>query len=300
LPSKHLRDAFERIAAISETHKLPETVVSATFQTPIAYQNFTYHQLKKAEKDTDEIRQRRLLITDLAGDLMESSHARGIAMTMAMSGEETGIADRDEESEQENSKRGVATTNPFSSLNQHIAYLYNPNIPAEDIQSVVMDSSPAQIIMLGCNIIDLVCSINDFALGKSNDHIFKPTNKSMRSAYIIPTKISNDEQCFKEVVDHLYFLLYEGSGCAKRITNLLTDDELDPLWNVKYLRLEFRHDVEHGKDKEIMEKQEKISLAYRTLIGKSRPKIPSEWKMSQFALYQRIVEMLILLREKQG
>ncbi|RKP49827.1 hypothetical protein D7Z26_18500 [Cohnella endophytica] len=75
------------------------------------------------------------------------------------------------------------------------------------------------------------------------------------------------------------------------------DDELlSPLWKLKHLRLNFRHDVEHGKD--ISKKLMQGGAAFKNLIGHARPRNTSDWKQAQLKTYEHLGSMLsnVLLR----
>ena len=88
----------------------------------------------------------------------------------------------------------------------------------------------------------------------------------------------------------MFFLLYEGSGTAKRLQPFASDRDLEPLWRVKHLRLEARHDVDHGTDSE--SKHNKIGAAYIDLIGTPIITTPREWARAQLKLYTQLLGLL--------
>ena len=66
-------------------------------------------------------------------------------------------------------------------------------------------------------------------------------------------------------MDTLYFLIYEGSGNAKRLTELMTDEELTTVWWIKTLRTSIRHDVDHGDERKSKRKHLEIGEVYSAL-----------------------------------
>lgn len=284
--SSLLTNALAGIHVISSAYNILPNTLSAALQVPMKYQDFIVHQLKRAQNDTAEIRRRRVLITELAGDLFGTSQA-AVEMGMVSSSEHIDIEPLLQE------------TNIYSSLNQHLAYLYDRN-KSRDIYLAFADSLPAQINSLGGAIIEMVYLCNEFEKRGSRDEIFKPTNKSMRACCIITNLVADNEVTFADINDHLYFLLYEGSGGASRLTDKLSDDQLEPLWILKNLRRGFRHDLEHGEEREIKKKIIRVGDAYNELISKTVPEAPLDWKRAQHTLYKMLAEMLNRLREIQA
>jgi hypothetical protein len=109
---------------------------------------------------------------------------------------------------------------------------------------------------------------------------------------IIPTRVATDEQSFGEIVDQLYFLLYEGSGAASRLRERCSNDQLAALWRLKHLRTGVRHDVGHGGSKDVEKKNRQIGEAYKSLIAMVMPRSRPDWTRAQVALYGQLVEML--------
>ena len=93
-------------------------------------------------------------------------------------------------------------------------------------------------------------------------------------------------------MDALYCLLYEGSGYANRLTSLMENEDLAPLWWVKSLRTSFRHDVDHGDPRKSQKKHVEIGEIYFTLVGSKRPKRPSDWSAAQVALFEHTADFL--------
>ena len=84
--------------------------------------------------------------------------------------------------------------------------------------------------------------------------LFKPTNRTYSAVSCLSTAFCVNEESFGGVVDSLYQLLYEGSGDAGRILQILTNEESATLWDIKHLRTSFRHDIEHGNQNKYLKK----------------------------------------------
>jgi|GEM_PF-3585932 len=283
LPAVRINDAFNSIRALTESIKPPFELIQSAFQIPLAYQNFVLYQLEKAEKDEDEIRDRRLVITDLAGDLMDNCQ---IVIENAMIVAEKSALESE----------GEVASNLFNSLNQNLFYLYRSGCKFDPIL-YFNASKTANINVFGCNICEQVFKINKLEETSTGKCIFKNTTKNSRANMIIPSRVANIEENFGIIIDNLYFLLYEGSGDAKRLTSLLTDNELETLWLIKHLRRDFRHDVDHGKESDIIKKMMSPKDFFMESISKPYPSTNFDWSTAQLFLYEKVYDMLCLLQE---
>ena len=99
-------------------------------------------------------------------------------------------------------------------------------------------------------------------------------------------------------MDSLYMLIYEGSGSANRILEVLNDEACLPLWNIKSLRTDCRHDVEHGSEEQIQKKKREIGETYQSICGKLRPFKQKEWVTAHCNLFVKINNFLDLIIEK--
>ena len=128
--------------------------------------------------------------------------------------------------------------------------------------------------------------------------IFTPTTKVYTAVQCLLTSFSTDDITFGSVIDSLYMLIYEGSGGAKRIREVLTDTECTILWNIKHIRTDFRHDIEHGDEKKYLAKKRQIGRAYQTICGKPRPLKQKDWVTAHFMLFKQVDELLQSIIDK--
>lgn len=156
-------------------------------------------------------------------------------------------------------------------------------------------ATPATLARYLCH---LVTEINNLAVANGREPVFKPTNRLVEGAAGLPFIVATSRVEFQDFINLLFQMLYEGSGRAERLTGDLADGELGPLWQFKQVRLWVFHDVEHGDDRDIAEKQRKIADAFRQLIGKPAPESEDDYRIAQVRLLESLMGMLGLLRGK--
>jgi len=122
--------------------------------------------------------------------------------------------------------------------------------------------------------------------------MFKPTNRGLVSTVKMTTTVADNQTNFAEIVDALYFLLYEGSGDAKRLTEVMSQQDLEILWWIKKLRRSFRHDLDHGPESKSRKQHIEIGEVYRQLIGNKRPTCAAQWSEAQVSLYDFSASLL--------
>jgi hypothetical protein len=66
----------------------------------------------------------------------------------------------------------------------------------------------------------------------------------------------------------LYEIMYEGSGSLKRVPESYKKDDFMGL-SIKFVRNDLRHDLEHGEEKEIMQKKTRVAKIYQKYTGKT-------------------------------
>ncbi len=196
----------------------------------------------------------------------------------------------------EHSLLDASRFNVFRALSQHLSPHYSAKRRLL-LERAIKKSLPVKVHALGCDLVRLVYELNLYVqLSGRGLELFKPTNRSVHASLILPNLIASNDQEFGDIVDHLFFILYEGSGTANRLKPLLTDSELRPLWIVKHLRRYTRHDVEHGQD--IRKKLRETGIAFEELIDSPHPTSAADWKRAQLALYRKLVSMLKIIYDR--
>ena len=120
---------------------------------------------------------------------------------------------------------------------------------------------------LSDELLEEITDINSIYKAINQEDLFKNTNENLKNSVKISKPVSDNEQ-FQKLIDSLYKLIYEGSGSLARVPKeLLLDESI--YFDIKHLRTDFFHDVEHGKEKKIKNKQEVIVNIYKKYTGKN-------------------------------
>jgi hypothetical protein len=290
LPIEHINQALAGIAAISKEFVIPDLTIEYAIKNTQQYQNFVHYQFLKMKNEPADAAKRRAVVTDLSGEIFDDTEE---AIEAGM------IMNEGEESESYEIESPETKPNLFPRLNQHLGYVYNRKTKIEPSEAF-NKALPTKIARLGYALVLLIIDINQFSERGEKREIFKPTTKNMKACAELPTLIADDEDTFGKVTDALYFLLYEGSGYAERLLNIVDEEVLEPMWWLKKLRSDFRHDVDHGKQSKIQSTLKKTGDTYKRLIGCVRPKHNRDWGAAQLALYENLFCMLNKIYEMQS
>ena len=275
-----LADSLAHIEACTAVSGVHESWIEAATRPAAAFELFVSEQRRLIGEISGSLTLRnRLEFTDSAAGLLEEATS-AVELALLMT-----------EGKPAEARSAQWELNLFSRLGQTV----RPEDFAEsdfDAEERVEESPEAKVVELGKRIVRLVYDLNTEAEREGRERPFKPTNKGLRACMIIPTQVAIEDRLFGTVVDQLYFLLYEGSGDAKRLKSQTAKDRLGPLWRLKHLRLGFRHDLDHGGQAGSRKKSSQVGDAFRGLIGMSIPKSSQDWCRAQIALYEGLVEML--------
>lgn len=268
------------VSGVLNTIAPSQEVVDGALVVTDAYSRYCSRQLLLAQRDVAGVAMRRLTIADLAGAVLDNHQT--LWERLAVLREEASSAEV---------LSPVLSANVFSETNRQLANLYRGDSQADPYLSFEVCDAVATST-LGSRIVELVVAINASRSAGDGTTVFKITDRVMLAASTLPTVTATDEARFADVVDGLYFMLYEGSGDAKRLTDGSTPVSLDALWLLKTLRNGLRHDIEHGSAGEVRRKRMQLGEAYSAICGLPRPIKPSDWRAAQLGLYQKIAGML--------
>ena len=285
-PTSKIDTAMQRmINSIASTEtllglqRLSGPLVEVALQPQLAFQEFAKKHLDLAAVGSEIARQNRFLLVDASVDLLDSiKKGFELAALMRPIHEDLWIGSRPD-------------VNVYSALDQEFELL-DLDGPAIDAESAVEESGSGMIATLGARLVQLVHDLNVEAEREGKAPLFKPTTKALMACAVIPSRVAFDSTSFNEVTDHLFFLLYEGSGSAQRLTARLDERKLTALWTLKHLRLGSRHDIDHGTERDAEKKNRQVGEAYKQLVGNVAPRSKNEWMNAQVALYKKLVEML--------
>ena len=155
--------------------------------------------------------------------------------------------------------------------------------------------SPAfRISEKGKRIIDKVVAINRICERKGHDKLFKYTGATMRAAAAIGGTVCQTEETFGGIIDDFYEVFYENIEHIKAIVTdevVRNEDVYQCIFRVKHMRTDIRHDYEHGKEKDIRNKDMAIGNSYKHYAGKPVLITSSDYLTTQDKLYDEFDEL---------
>lgn len=283
LPSAKIESVLAAAEATSRIFQPHDYFSDFTLSSVAEYQSFLDKQYKLIQHDNEIIADRRMQISELSGGLFEIINA-SLDIGAALNGQEEYQAEEDINDE-------FFESGLYGHVNQHLGFVYSDRYSGK-IETSFNNSIPARISCLGYAITEQIYKINSICESNGQAQVFKPTSCTMRACATIPSLIARSESEFYFLIDHLFFLLYEGSGTASRLIPILSESLLEPLWKVKHLRLAARHDINHGSSREVEKKRTKIRDTFISLIARPLPIKQGDWQKAQLQIYVEIDLML--------
>lgn len=176
----------------------------------------------------------------------------------------------------------------------------------EDVtpEEALVKSPAYRISEKGKRLIDKVVAINKICERKGRERLFKYTGATMRAAAAIGGTICQTEETFGEIIDDFYEVFYENIEHIKAIvTDEVVRNEVvyQCIFRVKYMRTDLRHDYEHGKEKDIRNKDMAIGDSYKHYAGKPVLITSSDYLTTQDKLYDEfdvLADHLLLVVEE--
>ena len=179
----------------------------------------------------------------------------------------------------------------------HIGYTRRDNItPAEGLEK-------AQIISInekGKQIADKVITINKLRLDSGEDRIFNLTETVFSGLFRLGDTVCSKEGELGIIIDALYFTFYEnlkhiklflGDGDESKGDKLVRNDSVfGCIFDVKTIRSDLRHDLDHGKPNDVKKKLMNVGSCYQEYCG-NRPLKPKDFKRLQERLYDKVISL---------
>ena len=162
-------------------------------------------------------------------------------------------------------------------------------------------SDAAQLCELARSILQLIAQCNEAARITLGHEVFKPTNRFIESCAWLPWTMAKDKSTLGNVVDYLFWMLYEGAGDdALRFhvdaAGPLRRDECLAVFWIKFLRNKWlRHDPDHGKDSKINKSWRDVGEALTGLGLGHLPVTEHEFRFVQRRLLEKTKAFLTLL-----
>ncbi len=160
----------------------------------------------------------------------------------------------------------------------------------EDItpEEALVKSPAYRMSEKGKRIIDKVVAINRICERKGCEKLFKYTGATMRAAASIGGTVCQTEETFGGIIDDFYEVFYENIEHIKAIVTdevVRNEDVYQCIFRVKHMRTDMRHDYEHGKEKDIRNKDLAIGDSYKHYVGKPVLITSSDYLITQEKLY---------------
>jgi hypothetical protein len=171
----------------------------------------------------------------------------------------------------------------------------------DEFASALMSSDAARMCRRAIRVLLLVTQCNEAARIALGHEVFKPTNRIMESCTCLPWTMAKDKTTLGNVVDYLFWTLYEGAGDDKLRFHVdakgpLVDAECDAVFWIKYLRNKWlRHDPDHGKDAKIEKSWKDVGEALSGLGLGHLPVTEEEFRFIQRRLLEEAEAFLTLL-----
>lgn len=283
-PSSFVEKALIEAEASAKYFQKPVGFEEAFFSSINDFQSFANSQLEHLSTDSSLIAARRMTVTNLSGDLLDT-----LSNSLFLTGELPAVTNH----EVDIYVPPAYEPQLFTMINRQVDHVYHIGFDG-DVDEEFKQVVSVKLAKIGSEIIEIIVQINQDQQRKGEKEIFKPTTKVLQACGRIPTFQVTTEDEFNLVLDYLFFMIYEGSATANRITQHIskTNPILDALWKLKHLRISARHDLEHGKTKDIKQKFQKVGEAYEFLIGKVAPETTRDWQKAQLMLYRHLRDML--------
>ncbi len=134
------------------------------------------------------------------------------------------------------------------------------------------------------------------------EKIFKLTNTSWSSAWILQKQVATNKESLRTIVESLYFIFYEGAGSSNLrflTKGYLTDEEAKIMFVIKHLRNKWlSHDVEHGDASSIKRDYRQRKEALEWLGFERMPIKADDFIMLNSYLISELNKFLALLLER--
>ena len=152
----------------------------------------------------------------------------------------------------------------------------------------------------GKRIVDNIIIMNDLSMDAGNDRLFSLSDRLVQCATVVGGTFCAKQNDFGKIIDALYMVFYENLEHFKRLEGKGDKDEGDNIvrnsrlyeciFDIKTLRTDLRHDVNHGKQKDVRGKLAHIADCYEQYCGR-RPVKPRDYRILQERLYDKVLEL---------
>jgi hypothetical protein len=160
-------------------------------------------------------------------------------------------------------------------------------------ESVIESDMVASLADMSKAIQDSVYALNTEYSGRRGEDLFKPTNETNQALSALPQPVTTMGE-YGTFIDNLYFLFYEGTANGQRFGSTIPEAVTD----IRDLRTQIRHDVDHGKPARIRAKHKSVANVLRKYSNVSSPQMvsPESFLLIQARILSALRDMLLKLR----
>ena len=245
------------------------------------------HELLQKASKPDEVSW-RLGVLDAASKFVDRQFSWYLGFTEAISNEE--IADSEEDLDETESTA-------LSLIPTHVGYTRRVDkTPTEGLEESVIVSLTEK----GKRIANNVLTINRLRLDTGEDRIFGLSETVVGGMLNLSTAVCSTEEQLGRIIDVLYFVFYEnlkhikiliGHGDENKGDQMVRKEDIyQCIFDVKTIRSDLRHDLDHGKPNDVKKKLKSVGDCYKEYCG-VRPLKPKDFKRLQERIYDKIIEL---------
>ena len=174
-------------------------------------------------------------------------------------------------------------------------FQFDPSfLTSADPSAIAAADFSGEIASVAKKVRSLVLDINNVHAAINGSDLFKATSKTAEAQAAIGEAIGSFAQ-YKDFVENLYFLFWEGPGSKLA-------DKPGSFKDANTLRTELQHDVDHGKSSAIAKKKMAHGDTFKKYSGVTSPVVaaPSQFPLLQLGLLKALQNDLADLLASQG
>lgn len=246
------------------------------------------HEMLQKATETSEI-EWRLGVIDTASKYVDRQVTWSLGLADVFS-------DEDIYGEAEDKKTSATA---LSLIPTHIGYTRRHSIhktPTEGLE----ESSIVAITEKGKRIADYFLKINRLRLDKGQERVFHLSETICEGMLSVGGVVCTSDEQLGKIIDCLYFMFYEnikhiklliGDGDEGKGDRLVRAEEVyECIFNVKTIRSDLRHDLDHGDENERKKKLKSVGDCYRKYCN-NRPMKMRDYKLLQEKLYDEVIAL---------
>ena len=249
------------------------------------------HKLIQKADSSEEI-EWRLGVLDAASKYVDRQIEWGNGFAEAVSDEGLSIPETNEESWDE-------MHSPVTLIPTYVGYTRRIGIdstPTEGLEA----SAILQITEKGKSISEGITKINKLRLDKGDDRVFSLSETVLMGLLDVSTTICCAESQLGKIIDGLYFTFYEniehlkvvvgGGDKVKGDEIVRRSDLFQCIFDIKTIRNDLRHDLDHGNTSDRKKKLKSVGDCYKKYCG-HRPIKERDFRNLQEKIYDEVLKL---------